>query len=422
MSGVAIMPDAVELRSSYFFLSYAHSPPLAGTPPVVPDRWVRTFFRDLSAAVGRLGSGRAEIAPGFFDQEIPLGSNWRTAFAHALSAAEVFVPLYSPGYFVRSWPGREWACFRRRMIDAGVGDPLERFAPVLWIPLPPGQDQPGLKQALALGAAESAYLENGLRALLRLTPYRESYQRIVERLAGQIVELAEKTPLAPSATPDIDKVQSPFCPSDSAVVFVVAVATVPGSGMSSGGGPMTHGGSPVAWRPFPEIQEVSLAEYAATVAEQLDFAVVVASLDKAEREFGRNPGVILIDPRYVADMTGLRELSRVAGKLPPWILPVLVVNPGADRHEAELAQRVMAILYESQPARTEMAAQAVAGVTSLEQFVTLMPFLIAEAERQYLRSGPTSRSTARTGSRPRLFGGDWIASPSADSQKEDLDD
>jgi FxsC-like protein len=415
------MPDVVELRSSYFYLSYAHSPPLAGTPQVAHDRWVRTFFLDLTDAVGRLGSGRADIAPGFFDQELPLGSNWRAALVHALGSAEVFVPLYSPGYFTRSWPGREWACFERRLINAGLAAPLRRFAPVLWIPLPPGQDQPALAQALALGGDDSAYAENGLRALLRLAPYRDLYKRIVERLAAQIVELAERSPLTPSATPDFEEVQSPFCPETSAVVFVVAVAAGSSPGASSGGADGPHVTSHVAWRPFPEIQDVSLAEYAATVAEQLDFAVFVMDLDKAEAEFGRNPGVILIDPWYVADEKGLRELRRVVGRLPPWILPVLVVNPGADRREAGLAQQVRAILDRPRPARTETVAQAVAGITSLEKFVTLMPFLIAEAERRYLRGGPMTRPIIQPGVRPRLFG-EWTAGPVGDAQKEDLDD
>jgi FxsC-like protein len=419
MTEVAAAPGAVALRASYFFLSYAHSPPLAGTPPAAHDRWVRTFFRDLTDAVNRLGS-RPELAPGFFDQQIPLGSNWRAAFARALSAAAVFVPLYSPGYFARSWPGREWACFERRMIDAGVKDPQGRFAPVLWIPLRPGENHTGLDQALALGAPESAYADNGLRALLRLAPYSESYKNIVERLAGRIVELAEKAPLTPSAVPDIDKVQSPFREFARAAVFVVIVAAPPGP--PSEGDDGGEGVNPVAWRPFAEIQELSLAEYATTVAEQLDFAVVVADLADAEGQLARNPGVILIDPRYVADENGLRELRRVADHLPPWMLPVLVVNPGADRHEAELAQRVRVILDRSQLTRTPTAAQAVAGVTSLEQFADLMPFLIAEAERQYLRRGPTTRSTARPGSRPRLLGDESTARLAPQPQKEDPDD
>jgi len=388
MTRIAGPRDAVALRASYFFLSYAHSPPLAGTPPVAPDQWVRTFFRDLTESVRRRRPG---VTPGFYDQDIQLGSDWRASLAQALSSAEVFVPLYSPGYFARSWPGREWAYFERRLIDAGIANPIGRFAPVLWIPLQPGHQPSGLDQALAIGAGESAYAENGMRALLRLAPYRESYVKIVERLAGHIVELAEKTPIAPSAVRNID-VPSPFGQS-AAAVFAVAVAA--------------GGASGIEWRPFPAVQELSLAEYAATLAEQLDFAVLVADLAGAERQLGTNPGVILIDPWFAADEAGLAALRRaVSGR--PWILPIVVRNPADDPREAELAQLVRAFLDESQPVHTEMARQAVAGVDSLEQFVALMPFLIAEAERQYLRRGPIIRATAQSGSRPSLRDGDSL--------------
>jgi FxsC-like protein len=397
---VIVPPDRAGLRASYFYLSYAHSPPLAGAPPASPDQWVRAFFDDLTDAVRGLGSGRHGIAPGFFDQEIPLGSDWRASLAHALSTAEVFVPLYSPGYFARSWPGREWASFERRMADAGVRNPLERFAPVLWIPLPPGRDEPGLAQALALGAGQDGYVENGLRALLRLKPYRASYARIVKRLAERVVQMAENSPLAPSVAPDIDSVQSPFSPAAAAAVFAVTVAA--------------RGGT--AWRPFPDVQELSLAEYAATLAEQLDLAVLVTDLDGAGELLGSDPGVILIDPDFVADENGERALRQAAAALPPWTLPVIVRSRPADPREAEMAGRVQAILglteataQAARPARSAVP-EAAGGVTSLERFVALMPSLVAEAERQYLRRGPIHRATARPGSRPRLRG------------KEDSDD
>jgi FxsC-like protein len=416
MSGVTVTRDAVALRASYFYVSYAHSPPLAGTPQVARDQWVRTFFRDLTESVRLLGP-RPGIVPGFFDQDIPLGSDWRASLAHALSNTEVFVPLYSPGYFARSWPGREWAYFERRLIEAGVENPSERFTPVLWIPLQPGHRPIGSDRALELGAGESAYAENGLRALLRLAPYRESYFRVVERLARQIVALAENAPVAPSPVRDIDEVPSPFGPP-AAPVFAVAVAAPARSVMPAGGDPAAYGATGSAWRPFPAVQELSLAEYAATLAEQFDFAVLVADLELAEGELETNPGIILIDPWFAADEAGLELLRRAVLKR-PWILPVLVRGPGGSPRQEELAQRVRTILEESQAAHTDTVRKAVAGVGSLEEFVAVMPFLIAEAERQYLRRGPIMRSTAPPGSRPRLRRGDWTSPPSDEEEPDD---
>lgn len=401
MSDVAMAAGAVSVQASYFYLSYAHSPPLAGTPQDAPDPWVRAFFSDLSGAVRRRGHQRG-IAPGFFDQAIPVSSDWRASLTQALSTAQVFVPLYSPGYFARSWPGREWACFRQRLVNAGVRRPLARFAPVLWIPLKPSDDPEGLPQALAIGAAESEYAENGLRAMLRLAPYREPYLRVVEQLATQVVNVAENDTIPASTVPDIDDVRSPFS-SGSAAVFAVAVAAPPRSRMPVGGDPAAYSGTVTAWRPFAVGQRLPLAEYAATIAEQLDFAVDVEDLDKARAKLDVNPGVILIDPWFAHDKDALVTLGQ-AVRDRPWILPVLVVNPAVNPEEAELAQRVRAILDEVQPAHTDTARQAVAGIESLEQFVALMPFLVAEAERQFLRRGPVARSIARPGAQ-RLPGG-----------------
>jgi FxsC-like protein len=396
MSDIAIAPDTVMLQASYFFLSYAHSPPLAGAPQLTHDRWVRTFFRDLSGVVQRR-AGKRGIAPGFFDQEIPLNSDWRATLTQALGTAQVFVPLYSPGYFARSWPGREWACFRQRLINAGVKNPQRRFAPVLWIPLKPGDEPEGLPQALAVGASEGSYAENGLRALLRLAPYRESYLRIVDRLAKQIVTLAENDTIPRSRVPDLDEVRSPFS-SASAAVFAVAVAAPVRPRVSAGAVPAAYGAGATAWRPFLSDQRLSLAEYAATIAEQLDFAVLIASLDEADSRLGASPGVILIDPWFGEDDRGL-EMLRKALQDRPWILPVVITTPGADPNEAGLARRVRAIINEAQPAHTDITRQAIAGVGSLEEFVALMPYLVAEAERHFLRRGPIERSVARRDAR-----------------------
>jgi hypothetical protein len=109
----------------------------------------------------------------------------------------------------------------------------------------------------------------------------------------------------------------------------------------------------------------------------------------------------LIDPRYAAEESALVLLAQaVSGR--PWVLPVLVLSRGSRDDEGELAQRVRATLDKAQPARSDAARQAVTGVESLEQFVALMPFLIAEAVRQFLRHGPIERSAAQPGSRPRL--------------------
>lgn len=426
MSGTGTSPNLSGQHSSYFFLSYAHSPPLAGTLQTNPDQWVRTFFRDLTDLVERQISPGSRLAPGFFDQDIPFSANWKAMLTRALSTAEVFVPLYSPGYFARSWPGREWACFSRRLTDAGYTEPERRLVPVLWIPLHGQQKQPGLQDALALGASEPAYAENGLRALLRLAPYQASYRLILARLAERIVNLAETEPIGPSPAPDIDEVPSAFHPGAEAAVFVIAVAAPAFADLPGDRDPAGYGNSNLDWRAYPDDQELPLLEYAAQVAEQLDFAVATADIADINEESGEprrlsgdSPGVILIDPWFVADDHGVRALESLIRDLPSWVLPVLVLDSLPDARAANLADRVRAILSGADVVRTETARVAIRGVSSLKEFVSLMPILVAEAERQFLRRGPVQRYTARPGSRPRLAGGGQRANPASSQPSEE---
>jgi FxsC-like protein len=420
MTGSSSAPQG---PGSYFFLSYAHSPPLAGNLETDPARWVRRFFNDLTRAVRDLAPD-SPATPGFFDQDIPVGSDWKASLTAALRTTQVFVPLYSPAYFARSLPGREWTCFYTRMTLAGLPDPMQRVAPVLWIPLPGEQEhRPGLAEALAIGADHPAYAENGLRALLRLSPYRASYQAVVARLAEQIARLAISAPLAPSDVPDIDSVRSAFDAEAAAAVFAVAVAAPTLRALPDGAQPDRYGAEGTGWRPFPGDQELPLAEYAAAVAERLDFAVMVTGIEKTGDLLSSRPGVILIDPWFVADRARLRLLEEFLRDLPSWVLPVLIVDPAPDGRATELTTQARAILTEAGVARTETARRGVKGISSLREFVMLMPIFVAEAERQYLHLGPVQRITARRDSRPRLLiGGPVVTAPPPERPKEEPDD
>lgn len=401
-------PESSEVQrpgSKYFYLSYAHSPPLSGTQHSDPDQWVHSFFEDLTASVTRIASPRSGVDPGFFDQDVSPGSDWKATITHALGSAQVFVPLYSPSYFTRSLPGREWACFQQRLIRVGIEDPVSRFAPVLWIPFPGERDRPGLREARAIGSGEEAYSENGLRALLRLRPYRTVYQTVLDRVAEQVVRLAERDPVAPSAVPDIDQVQSAFDAEAAAAVFTVAVAAPVPSTLAGDHDLAGHSQTSTGWKPFSPSQEISLAAYATRVAEQLDFAVVQTDIEKAVDLFGDRPGVILIDPWFIAEERGLHILHSSVRDLPSWVLALLVLDPEPDARAAELADQTRSLVQKAGVARSETARRAISGVTSVTEFTALMPILVTEAERQYLRHGPVLRATSRPGSRPRLIGG-----------------
>jgi FxsC-like protein len=412
------MTDQPGMLPPYFFLSYAHSDPLAASPTedldklvrADPDQLVRKFFYDLTEAVREHASRKPGLVSGFFDQEVPVGSDWKHRLTQALSTAQVFVPLYSVGYLAMAWPGRELACFRQRVERAGFANPVRRFVPVLWAPLVGAQDPPGLHEALASSDTEPDYAENGLWALLRLRPYRQSYLAVVHRLARQIVDLAEKNPINPvalSQVPDIEKVKSEFPPAAPLAAFVIEVAAPTLAVLSEGSDPQAYGETPVQWRPFPG-QELPLAEIAKQVAERFDFDPKVSEVGVAGELDDRQPGIILIDPEFIASENGRATLRKVAKRLPEWVLPLVVVSQPRSRRTKELTAGVRDILN-AKALPTESARRGARGVESLDEFASLVPLLVAEAERQYVRyrssrvppPGPSGRLSLR-----RLEGAD----------------
>jgi hypothetical protein len=90
--------------------------------------------------------------------------------------------------------------------------------------------------------------------------------------------------------------------------------------------------------------------------------------------------------------------------LPSWVLPVVVVDgERGDARTTELARETTAIVTNASTSRAETARRAARGIDSFQEFVALMPFLIVEAGRQYLRGSPLHRPTTNASeARPRL--------------------
>lgn len=409
MGQVAIsVSEAPGMRHPYFILSYAHSDPLAGDPEGNPDKLVGEFFDDLTDAVGRLASWRPGTVPGFYDQEIPLGADWKASFSRALGAAQVFVPLYSAAYIGKSRPGQEWACFWQRLQSAGFNNPSRRFVPVLWTPLWEVPRPDWLEDAMTIGAGAPDYAENGLRALLKIGPYRGSYQTMVNIVARRVVAIAEEAPIGPSEVPDIDDMTSPFTTEHHLSVFVIETAAPTASTVLPAHDSRGYGDSGSDWRPFPE-QESSLAEYAGQIATRLDFKPEVSGIKKVSDPRTRRPGIILIDPWFIADDAGRTTLESAVENLPRWVLPLVILDRPAEPSTQKLVSQVREILSAAGALATESSRRAARGVSSLDEFVSAVRVLVAEAERQYLRyggrqyqSGPGISS--RSSTRPRLHG------------------
>jgi hypothetical protein len=392
----------------YFFLSYPRLPLLPAVPGTEladpPDEWVRGFFRDLTMAVrDRAGQG-SRLAPGFLDLETPARPDSKAALTDGLSTAEVFVPLLSPEYLSRSWPRREWASFQQRLRNAHVAEPWRRFAPVLWVPPSGGQSPPGLADALSLahGSTFGPYAENGLRALLRLTRYRGCYEQVVGELATRIVSIAEKTPVGSSPAQNPEQT-APFSLGPTGKDFAVVVTASVLPAMPRRGDGIASGAAGSARRPFGDTRGPALAEYARLAAEQLGFCVWVTGFDKSVDRLHRTPGVILVDPSFTAGPDAPDAFRAQVGELPSWVLPVVVAGQASAEQIAEI-RTFLDKKYKPYKYQPDVVRRGLRGVRSLREFVTLMPFLVAQAEREYLRHGPNQSSASRAAFRPRLAG------------------
>ncbi|WP_433332320.1 TIR-like protein FxsC [Spirillospora sp. CA-294931] len=379
----------------YFLLSYSHMPPLPGQLEGDLDQWVQRFFVELSARVAGLAGPNSGIDPGFCDVDLPLDADGKAEFTAALETAEVFVPLYSPGYFSRSRTGREWTCFHERMLHAGVPDAMSRIIPVLWTPLLGSEERSELARALALGEGRSAYRDLGLQGLSRLRQYEADYDAILGDLAARIVALAEDDPVGPSMAPDLNQVASRFRPDRHSSSFGVAVAAPSADDLPMGAPVAAYGKDPSAWRPY-EGQTCPLALYARDQAERLDYSVTVASVGAVPEPLGDRAGVVLIDPWFVAGEEGPERLRALLDGLPAWVLPVVVQDAPEDPRKAPLIAEVLDIVYSAGVVRRGPARAAVDGVTSLKAFVALMPFVVSEAERLYLARDPAPKPPRRT--------------------------
>jgi FxsC-like protein len=384
-------PPAASDRRTYFFLSYAAGGPMwdgggaatGGADPAEADPDpVRGFFNDLSAAVARRANQPDITSVGFYDQNIPVGTDRTKALARAVGTADVLVPLYSPRYLKRSWPKLELQWFRTRLTDAGVLDPDCHIVPVLWTPLRPGRT-PDLDRevdlARALGEDSPEYLEKGMRALLLTEPRGDAYLRIMDRLAQRIVDCAESGDVLPRTTITVAEDQGV---PDEDVRFVIAVLAPSRQDPPRGGG-HRYGAQVVDWHPFDAHPELTIAQHASDVAARLGLSARTGEVAQVLPLLAERPAIVLVDP-WILKVHGGRELVNAVANLPPWVMPLVVVDDSDPRHAAEaddLTAEVINLL------ETQEDGPSVRVVRRMEGFVDVMPHMITRARARYLRMG-----------------------------------
>lgn len=372
-------------RGVYFFLSYAHSPPFAGGLRSDADPSVGIFFRDLTQAVGLRARPATEMRIGFFDQLIPPGEDLKARLHEALSSAEVFVPLYSPGYFSKSWPLREQEVFRRRLSPFGPAATDQHIVPVLWTPLP-SWEQP---QAMTGPRVQvgSEYDDNGLRALCMLAPYREAYKQVLASLAHEIVQVVERSPLGPSPAPELDTIDLPAPPDARFLVAMLAAGTDQ---------PALAERPDVWWRPVDGRRVPPVVQHAGNIAERLGLTTLIGDFDELQGSFERAPGIVLVDP-WAVTSHGPEQLGSMIAGLPDWIT-LLVLDPCLKHAGSTPIDQAVAVLASVRPAPVNR-------VPSMGALEGMLPDLMARARRTYLRAGrvfPPAETSRRP---PRLRAG-----------------
>jgi hypothetical protein len=194
----------------YFFLSYAHTPRFIDQDQVDPDFWAAKLYADLCDHLFQIGSlslGRI----GFMDRELRSGNEWTKELADALATCRVFVPLYSSAYFRSEHCGREWSAFVRR--GEGTTDHVAAIIPALGAPVQPEQLPEAARTIhYLLGDYGTAYATLGFFRLMRVSKHHDEYEEAVYKLACQIRDVAENSPMPPGKAVDYDSLVNAFGP------------------------------------------------------------------------------------------------------------------------------------------------------------------------------------------------------------------
>jgi FxsC-like protein len=184
-------------------------------------------------------------------------------------------------------------------------------------------------------------------------------------------------------------------------VFAIETAALTTRTVPAGHDPRGYGETSADWRPFPG-QRVSLVQQVRQIAERRDFKAEVSGIKSVGDPDSRRPGIILIDPWFIADEAGRSALQSAVHGLPQWVLPLVVLGPPDDLRTRELAGQVLDILAGAGALATDLARRGAQGVSSLDAFVSIAPSLVNKAEQQYLRYSHGRVASSPAAKRPRL--------------------
>jgi len=127
-------------------------------------------------------------------------------------------------------------------------------------------------------------------------------------------------------------------------------------------------------------------------AERLNFSTVALGAAEATRVEPNTPAVVLIDPWIAESGTEGSQVAALRRLFDPerrrWTLPLVVLDSAdsqSDKDRDQLLENVRRVLESAGALTTAAAETGARGVSSIEEFARVMPVMVTEAERQYIK-------------------------------------
>ncbi|WP_257217344.1 TIR-like protein FxsC [Streptomyces sp. HG99] len=417
----------------YFFLSYAHTPVVPGGGD--PDHWVYVLYKDLCDHIMALTDLPAGLPAGFMDREMRSGDQWPQKLSENLATCRVFVPLFSPRYFMSESCGREWFAFNERVLRAramGSGS-LPAIVPALWTPVEYAQLPDSVRHIQVDHATfGDRYAANGIYGLIKINRLRDEYEETVLGLAQRIVRVAQEAPLPPSPPRPYESTPSAFKPRGEGPrrIHLTVVAPTRGS-VPETRDVRAYGDDPQDWNPYHPESTRPLPALAEELIRSLDYRVTVSSFDDDEvrgkdfdhPEAGSAPEILLLDRWALSDEERRRRLREFDHDARPWVSVIVPWNRADVQRYGEEARDLATELEQTLPQivdrdrRTEHRT-AMNGVSTLKAFTDVLPTIVAYATQQYMKYHSTHPPAGPSVSRPpRLRGPDPTSYPAGETDR-----